>query len=140
MSAISFLGLAMKAGKVEVGEEYIAMSARAGKAKIILTASDAGHNALVRAENAAKAGHCPVAALPFTREELGAALGKAEVSCAAVTDISFASAFVDKLSAESGGFEDARADLDEKNRKAQERSKEEKRHLRNIKHGGKKKK
>ncbi len=139
MSALSFLGLAMKAGKVELGEEYIAMAARAGKARVILTASDAGRSALVRAENASAAGHCPSAALPYTRAELGAALGKSEVSVAAITDISFASAFIDKLSDEREGYGDLKADLDEKDRKARERQKEARRHLQNIKRGKKKK-
>ncbi len=139
MSALSFLGLAMKAGKVELGEEYIAMAARAGKAKVILTASDAGRNAAVRAENASRAGRCPVAALPCTKAELGAALGKGEVSAAAITDISFASAFMEKLSAEREGFGSVKAELAEENRKAQERAKEARRHLRNLKRGKKKK-
>ncbi len=138
MSALSFLGLAMKAGKVELGEEYIAMAARAGKAKVILTASDSGRNAAVRAENASRAGHCPVAALPYTKAELGAALGKGEVSAAAITDISFASAFMDKLSAACGGFDGIKAELQEKNKKAQEREEEARRHLRNLKRGKKK--
>ncbi len=138
MSALSFLGLAMKAGKVAVGEEYIAMAARDRKARVILTASDAGRNALVRAGNASDAGRCPIAPLPFSSEELGAALGRGPVSAAAVTDISFASAFIDKLSAESGGCEDIKAALDEKNKKARERQKEARRHERNLRRGGKK--
>lgn len=138
MSALSFLGLAMKAGKVEVGEEYIAMAARSGKAKVILIASDAGHNALVRAGNASGSGRCPEAKLPFTRDELGAALGRGPVSVAAITDISFASAFIDKLSGETGGLEDIKAELDGKNIKAMERAKEARRHQQKLRRGGKK--
>lgn len=139
MSALSFLGLAMKAGRVELGEEYIAMAARAGKAKLILTASDAGHNALVRAANAGETGHCPVAAIPATKAQLGAALGRADVSAAAVTDISFASAFIQKLSAETGGFEAISAELEEKEKRARDRQREARAHLRNVKRGKKKK-
>ena len=137
MSALSFLGLAMKAGKVELGEEYIAMAARAGKARVILTASDAGDSAVTRAQNASAA-HCPVAALPYDKEALGAALGKGPVSVAAVTDISFASAFIDKLSAEHEGYLDVRAALDLRNEKALERQREARRHLANIRRGKKK--
>ena len=136
MSALSFLGLARKAGRVEIGEEYIAMAARAGKAKLIATASDAGKNTLTRAENAAR---CPIAALPFTGEELGAALGKGAVSALAITDIHFAHAFAEKLSGERPGFEDIRAALAEKDEKAMERQEEEKRHRRNVQKGKKKK-
>ncbi len=138
MSALSFLGLAMRAGRVEVGEEYIAMAARAGKAKVILTASDAGENALTRAQNASAAAHCPVAALPYPKEALGAALGKGPVSAAAVTDISFASAFIDKLSTEHPGFSDIKAALDRQNEKALERQREARRHQANIRRGKKK--
>lgn len=139
MSALSFLGLARKAGRVEIGEEYIAMAARAGKAKLIATASDAGKNTLTRAENAAAAARCPIAALPFTGEELGAALGKGAVSALAITDIHFAHAFAEKLSGERPGFEDIRAALAEKDEKAMERQEEEKRHRRNLQKGKKKK-
>ncbi len=138
MSALSFLGLAMKAGKVELGEEYIAMAARAGKAKVILTASDAGENALTRATNASNAAHCPIAALPYTKEALGAALGKGPVSAAAITDISFASAFIVKLSAEREGYLEIEEALNEKNAKFLERQKEARRHLANIRRGKKK--
>ncbi len=138
MSALSFLGLAMKAGKVELGEEYIAMAARAGKARVILTASDAGDSAVTRAQNASAAAHCPVAALPYDKESLGAALGKGPVSVAAVTDISFASAFIDKLSAEHEGYLDVKAALDLRNEKALERQREARRHLANIRRGKKK--
>ena len=139
MSVLSFLGLARKAGKVETGEDYITMAARSGKAKLILTASDAGKNTLTRAENAAGAAHCPVAALPFTMDELGAALGKSAVSAAAITDIHLAHAFVEKLSAEHAGFEDIRAGLAEKDERAMERQREAKRHRRNLRIGKSKK-
>ena len=92
-----------------------------------------------RAENAAAAARCPIAALPFTGEELGAALGKGAVSALAITDIHFAHAFAEKLSGERPGFEDIRAALAEKDEKAMERQEEEKRHRRNLQKGKKKK-
>ncbi len=139
MSALSFLGLAMKAGKVELGEEYIAMAARTGRAKLILTASDAGQNALARASDAGETGRCPVAAIPAAKAELGAALGKTAVSAAAVTDISFASAFIDKLHTETGGFEALKAELDEKEKRSLARRRETRRHSQNSNRSRKKK-
>ncbi len=137
MSALTFLGLARRAGKVEYGEEASAMAARAGKAKLILAASDAGRTAKTRAENAANTGKCPLAVLPCTREELGAAIGRETVGVAAVTDISFAAAFMEKLSAESPGYEETASQLSRLREKAQERAAEARRHLKNIKRGKK---
>lgn len=39
---LSLLGLAKKAGRVEVGEEPVGAAARAKKARVILVAQDAG--------------------------------------------------------------------------------------------------
>lgn len=137
MSALSFLGLARRAGKVEYGEESSAMAARAGKARLILVASDAGHTSRVRAENAASTGKCPAAVLPCTREELGAAIGRETVGVAAVTDISFAAAFMEKLSAEAPGYEDITSQLSARREKARQRDAEARRHQKNIKRGKK---
>ncbi len=137
MSALTFLGLARRAGRVEYGEETAGMAARAGKAKVILVASDAGHTARVRAENAGEAGKCPVAVLPYTRGELGAALGRDTVSAAAVTDISFAAAFMEKLSAESPGYENTAAELSARLQKSRQRDAEAQRHQKNKKRGKK---
>ncbi len=137
MSAVDFLGLAKKAGRLESGEESVGIAARAGKAKVILTASDAGRSTLVRAENAARAAKCPVVPVPATREELGALLGREVVGIAAVTDIGFASAFIDKLSAETEGLEEVRAALDAQNERAMERRRELRRHEQKLKRGKK---
>ena len=137
MSVLTFLGLARRAGRVEYGEESVGMAARAGKAKVILVASDAGHTARVRAENAGEAAKCPVAVLPCTKAELGAALGRDNVGVAAVTDISFAGAFLEKLSAESPGYDQIAAELSARLDRARQRQSEAKRHQTNKKHGKK---
>lgn len=137
MSALTFLGLARRAGKVEYGEESSVMAARAGKAKLILAASDAGRSAKGRAETAANTGKCPLAELPYTREELGAAIGRETVGVAAVTDISFAAAFLQKLSAEAPGFEDMAAELSARREKALQREAEARRHRENVRRGRK---
>ena len=93
MSALTFLGLAKRAGRLESGDDAVNMTARAGKAKLILTASDAGRSSALRAKNSAEAAKCPVAAVPFTKEELGAALGRDTVGVAALTDVGLAHAF-----------------------------------------------
>ena len=53
---LRFLGLMRRAGKLSVGEEGTGQAARAGKAKLILLASDASPNACDRAEGFARRG------------------------------------------------------------------------------------
>ena len=48
---LGFLGLMRRAGKLSAGEEGVRQSVRAGKAKLILLASDASPNAQKRAED-----------------------------------------------------------------------------------------
>ncbi len=124
MSAVTFLGLAKKAGRIESGEETVATAARAGKAKLIILAADAGRSARGFEKNAA----CPVVTLPCGKSELGATLGRETVSVACLTDIGFASAFIDKLSLEAPGLEDIKAELDAQNARAEQRKKEQRRH------------
>ncbi len=139
MSAITFLGLARRAGRLEYGEDTCGMAARAGKAKVILTASDAGHTAVTRAGNFAAAAKCPHVPLPYSKSELGAALGRESVGVAALTDIGFAAAFLEKLSAETGGYAAEAAALREDARRAGERRKERERHEANLRRGKKRK-
>lgn len=135
MSSVTFLGLARKAGKVESGDEAVAILARSGKAKVIITAADAGRSTLARAENAAAAAGCPLVNTPYAKSQLGSALGRDTVGIAAITDIGFASAFVEKLSAEQGGLEDTCAYLALLNRRARQRQIEHRRHIQKMKRG-----
>ncbi len=103
MSTLTFLGLCLKAGRLEIGEESCGAAARAKKARLVLSASDAAHGSLMRAENFAETARCPYAVLPFTKEELGAAVGRGTPGLLAVTDFGLAAAFLEKLSAECPG-------------------------------------
>lgn len=120
MSAVTFLGLAKKAGRIESGEETVAMCVRAGRAKLVLIASDAGRSARGFERNDSY----PAVTLNCGKSELGAVLGRETVSVACLTDIGFASAFVDKLSAETPGLEELKAELDLARDRAAERKKE----------------
>ena len=135
-NSMSFLGLAMKAGRLEVGEENVGACARAKKAKVILLAQDASENAQHRARNFASAGNVSLLHLPCTKQELGASVGKATPSMAAVTDIEMASAFVDKLAGDNPGkYDDISRELKEKADRAKQRRKEAKSHKKNVKPG-----
>ncbi len=47
---LSLLGLALRGGRLAVGEEPVALAAKAGQARLLLVASDAAGNTLRRAE------------------------------------------------------------------------------------------
>ena len=55
---LSLLGLAKKAGRVEVGEEPVGAAARAKKARVILVAQGAGPSSQRRAFSFAQTGAC----------------------------------------------------------------------------------
>lgn len=86
-----------KAGKLSLGEQGTGQAARAGKAKLILLASDASANALDRAEGFARRAGAPLIRLSATKEELASALGVAGGSMGAVCDDGFAKALTEKF-------------------------------------------
>ena len=96
---LSMLGLAHKAGRVEIGEEPVGSSARARKARVILVASDAAANTVSAMKNAAaqRETPAPILTLPCTKRELGGALGVRECAALAVLDTGFALALCRKL-------------------------------------------
>ena len=138
-AALTFLGLAEKSGKLVIGEESCGIAARAKKAKLILSAADAGRSSLVRAENYSEAAKCPLVALPYSKAELGSILGRGAPGMLAVTDAGMASAFMKKLAAERPGAYDEVSDaLALKAEKAALHRREKKNHLKNVRQGKKK--
>ncbi len=68
---LSFIGLAKKAGHLEIGEEPVAAAARAPAARRVLIPSAPPHNTRRRAKRFQDAGNAVLFRLPFTKEELG---------------------------------------------------------------------
>lgn len=135
---LSMIGLARKAGRVEVGEEPTGAAARAKKARIILLACDAAPSTRRRAAAFAQVGGCPLLTLDADKEQLGGILGKPGVAMAAVTDIGFANAIVKKLAAKDPEtYGDVSAQLARKAMRAQERRQEKARHEKNLRTGRK---
>ena len=97
------IGLARKAGKVEVGEEAVSVAARHHKARVILFASDAADNTLRRQESLGEQGSCPTVILPLTKAELGGSVGRNACALLAITDIGLAAAVLKKLPQEEYG-------------------------------------
>lgn len=94
---LSLLGLALRGGRLAVGEEPTVLAAKSAQARLILLASDAADNTLRRAEHLAQEGHCLWLILPFSKAELGGALGRGSAAVAALTDTGLAAAVTERL-------------------------------------------
>ncbi|MCI9264476.1 MAG: 50S ribosomal protein L7 [Oscillospiraceae bacterium] len=90
------LGIARKAGKLEVGEESVSSAAKAHKARALLLASDAGERTRRHAESLVT-GNCPLLPAPLTKAELGGAVGRGSCAILALTDAGLANAAAQKL-------------------------------------------
>ena len=94
---LRFLGLARKAGKLSTGEENTRSEVRSGKAKLLLLAADASHNAEKRAETLAASKNIQLSRLEAGKTELANALGTPLFAMAAVCDDGFAKALQKRL-------------------------------------------
>ena len=136
---LGLLGLAKKAGKIEVGEESTGAAVRAKDARLLLIASDAADNSCRRLRHFADIGACLYAKLPCTKEELGGALGRTSCAMAAVTDIGFAEAVAEKLAEDDpDAYGEIAEQLRVKARRAAERRRELEQHEKNVRIGKKK--
>lgn len=136
---LSLVGLAKKAGKLEIGEEPVGGAARAGQAKLIIVAEDAAENTARRASHFAEAGHVKCLTVPFTKAELGAVLGRSSCAMAAFTDAGFAAGLVSKLSAlDPERYGEAAGQLEAKAQKVLQRQREQRAHEKNLREGKRK--
>jgi len=136
-NAINYLSLAKKAGRIEVGEEPTGAAARAIHARLVILASDAPDNTRRRARSFVAGTGQQLVTVPFSKEELGAALGKSVVAMAAITDPALALAFLKALE-DDGRYAQAIEDLTGRARRVRLRQQEEKAHQRNLRQGRKK--
>lgn len=133
---LSMIGLAKKAGQVEIGEEPVGSAARARHARVILLARDAAPSTVRRAMSFGQAGACLCLEVPFDKDQLGWALGRTSCAMVAITDIGFAEAIVKKLAlADPQRYGPAAERLELKARRAMERREEMARHERNLRRG-----
>lgn len=133
---LSLLGLALRGGNLVVGEEPVEAVARARDARVLLVAADAAENTVRRVRHFADAGACLWLKLPFTKDELGSAVGRSSVAIVAVTDIGLANAVVHKLAEDDPKrYGDAAERLEIKAKRAAERRAEQLAHEKNIRTG-----
>lgn len=135
-SILSFLGLIYRAGRLAVGEEPVGAAARAHKAYLLLLASDAADNTIRRADHFCQAGKTVRLIVPWTRQELGGAVGRTACAMMAVSDIGSAAALAEKLAArDPERFGEARDALVPKAARAKRRRDETRAHKKNVRSG-----
>ena len=98
---LGFLGLMRRAGKLAAGEEGVRQAVRAGKAKLILLASDASSNAQKRAKDFSDRVRVPLLVMLEDKATLGNAAGVAGGVMFAVCDEGFAASLQKKLQTEN---------------------------------------
>ena len=134
--ALNYLSLARKAGRIELGEEPVGAAARAKKARLVLVASDAGDHTWRRAKSFVAGTEQLCINVPFTKDQLGEAIGRTSLAMAAFTDPALALAFVKALG-DPVKYQEALESLDRRTKRIRQRQQEEKNHQRNLRQGKK---
>ena len=134
--ALNFLALARKAGIAELGEEPVGGAARSGKAYAILVASDASDHTWRRAKAYAAGTTQQCIRMPYTKDEMGFAIGRESLAIAAITDCPMALALVQSLPSPEK-YAEAVQVLTEKTQKMKQRKKEAQAHKKNVRFGKK---
>ena len=134
--ALNYLALGRKAGLIELGEEPVGAAARAQKARLVLVAQDAGDHTWRRAKSFVAGTNQLCLKVPYTKDELGMAIGRTSLAIAAFTDPAMALAFVKALP-QPEKYSEELASLEERTRRVQQRQKEAKGQQRNKQTGKK---
>ena len=99
-NCLKMLGMAKKAGLLEVGEECVSDSVMFTKARCIMSASDASQGSVRKAGFLAEDASVPHIILPYTKADLGEVIGRGTPGMLSITDIGMAHSFVSKLAQE----------------------------------------
>lgn len=133
---LGLLSISRKGGNLTVGEEQVGAVARAGRARLLLVASDASDHTVRRARSFVAGTAQPMLIVSFTKDELGQALGVSSCAIAAITDVRLAQAFLKTLG-EPEKYTQLLKDLDVRVQRVEKRREEEKAHRYNVRHGKK---
>ena len=95
--ALGLLGISQKGGNIEIGEEPVGAVARAGKARLLIRASDAAGHTSRRAQSFAALHTSPLIQIDADKDTLGAVFGRNSVAMAALTDVFLAQRFLETL-------------------------------------------
>ena len=137
-SALRLLGIARKAGRVEVGEEPAGAACRARQARLLLVAADAADNSVRRAAHFAEAGKVPWLRAPWDKGTMGGAVGRSACAMLALTDAGLAAALAEKLAQAHPEAAAAAEELSGKAARALQRQKEQRAHEKKLERMGRK--
>jgi len=133
---LHLLGLARKAGRLEIGEEPVGAVCRARQARLLLLALDAAPNTHRRAAHFGEAGNVLWLELPYTKAELGFYLGRSSCAMLALTDAGFSATLVEKLAArDPDRYGPAAEQLRAKADRMLQRQREKRQHEKNLREG-----
>ena len=121
--ALNYMSLARRGGRIELGEEPCGGAARAGHARLIIVAADASPHTWRRAKSYAAGTDQQCLRVPFSKEEMGEAIGRTSLAMAAFTDPALALAFVKALDGQEQ-YREVLEQLDAKSRKLKQRQDE----------------
>ena len=133
---LNYLALARKAGLAELGEEPVGAATRALHGHLVIVASDASDHTWRRAKSFVAGTNQQCLRLPYTKDEMGMAIGRQELAIAAITDPGFALSMVEGLG-QPEKHKEILAVLAQKKARKQQREKEAKAHKRNVRMGKK---
>ena len=133
---LSLLGLSLRGGHLAVGEEPVDAVCRSKHCRLLLLAGDAAENTVRRANHFSDVGACILLTLPFTKAELGQAVGRSATALVAVTDVGMAAAIVHRLAdTDPAKYSESAQRLDVKAQRAAERRAEQRAHEKNVRTG-----
>jgi ribosomal protein L7Ae-like RNA K-turn-binding protein len=135
--ALNYLALARKGGMAELGEEPVGAITRGGKGYLVLVASDASDHTWRRAKSFVAGTDQQCVRVPYSKDEMGFAIGRSSLAIAAITDPALALALVKALP-EQEKHKAAVEALEQKANRMAQRRKEAKAHQRNVRMGKKK--
>ena len=132
--ALNYMALSRKAGLIELGEEPVGAAARAGKACLVVVAEDAGDHTWRRAKSFVAGTNQQTVKVPFSKDELGMAIGRTSLAIAAFTDPAMALAFLKALPRQEAYTQELEA-LQTRTQRVQQCRQEARAHERNKRAG-----
>ena len=134
--ALNYVGLARRGGLIELGEEPVGAVARARKARLVVVAQDASDHTWRRAKSFVAGSEQICLRVPYTKDQLGQAVGRTELALAAFTDPALALAFCKALE-QPDRYKTEIESLEKLSTRIRQRKKEADAHKRNKKMGKK---
>lgn len=120
-NVLSFIGLARRAGSLELGADKVYEMASIGKAKLVILADDVSGNTVNAVKNTCVRKEIPIIKADCSMDVLGPAVGFKQCGVVTITDTGFALSLAEKM---------GKGEIAEllKGKKAREKKRYEKKH------------